>query len=144
MRGPAGAVAILLLSGAAASATAEIYSWRDAGGKVHFGDRKPAGTAAKEIELPKVNSLRAVTVEPTEMSSRKVTLYSAGWCGYCRKAREHFKRENIPFDEHDVEASAKGRTDYARLGGRGVPIILVGQQRMNGFDPARFEALYDH
>ena len=137
------AASVLLLSGAGLVGAAEVYSWRDADGRVHFGDRKPADTAARRIDLPTVNSVGAVSVEPTAMSSRKVTLYSAVWCGYCRKARAHFKREAIPFDEFDVETSAKGRADYARLQGRGVPIILVGQQRMNGFDPDRFAALYE-
>jgi glutaredoxin len=131
-----------LAAGQASAVNAEIYSWRDADGRMQFGDRKPADTAAAMIVLPKVNSLRAVSVETAAVASTKVTLYSASWCGYCKKARAYFTRESISFDEYDVETSAKGRTDYARLKGHGVPIILVGQQRMNGFDAAQFAALY--
>ncbi len=72
----------------------------------------------------------------------KVVLYSAGWCGICKRARAYLRSHGIPFDEHDVETSAKGREDFVGLGGRGVPIILVGRRRMNGFSPDRFDQLY--
>lgn len=134
-------LAALCLVGTGLSA-GEIFTWKDAQGRVHFGDRKPADAEVRTLELPKVNSLRAVSVERTSQTSEKVILYSAEWCGYCRKARAYFVRESIPFDEFDVEKSAKGRADYARLQGRGVPIILIGDQRMNGFNEARFAALY--
>ena len=124
-------------------AFAEIFSWRDAEGRIQFGDRKPADSRVTTVKLRKVNSLRAVTVEAIEVAANsKVTLYSATWCGYCRRAREYFKHEAIPFEEYDIETSDKGRKDYARLNGSGVPIILFGKQRMNGFDAAQFAALY--
>ena len=136
-------VLAIVLVGSARPAFAEIFSWRDAEGRIQFGDRKPADSRVTTIKLRKVNSLRAVTVEAIEVAANsKVTLYSATWCGYCRRAREYFKHEAIPFEEYDIETSDKGRTDYARLNGNGVPIILFGKQRMNGFDAAQFAALY--
>jgi glutaredoxin len=71
-----------------------------------------------------------------------VTLYSASWCGVCRRARSYFNRNRIPFTEYDVEQSERGRQDYRALQGRGVPIILVGATRMNGFSPDAFDAMY--
>jgi glutaredoxin len=124
------------------SGHAEVYQWRDAAGRVHFGDRKPADAAAATVEVPRVNSVAAVTVQARDVASSAVTLYSASWCGYCRKAREYFRQKSIPFEEYDVETSAKGRLDYAVMKGRGVPIILVGHHRMDGFDATRFAALY--
>lgn len=44
--------------------------------------------------------------------------------------------------EYDVEKSSKGKRDFKRLGGTGVPIILVGQKRLNGFSWETFEKLY--
>ena len=43
--------------------------------------------------------------------------------------------------ELDVEKSAEGKQEYRELKGRGVPIILVGDQRMNGYDQARLEGM---
>jgi hypothetical protein len=38
-----------------------------------------------------------------------------------------------------VERSAQGKQEYRDLQGRGVPIILVGDQRMNGYSQARLD-----
>jgi glutaredoxin len=58
------------------------------------------------------------------------------------QAKRHFKRNHIPYKEYDVEKSASGRRDYKHLNGSGVPVILLGNQRMNGFSPERFDPLY--
>ena len=42
---------------------AEIYSWKDAAGQVHFGDQPPAGQA-KEIVRPRINTIE--TFEPDQ------------------------------------------------------------------------------
>lgn len=69
-------------------------------------------------------------------------MYSAVWCGVCKKARRYFIDNGIAFSEFDVETSQQGREDFERLGGRGVPIILVDDARMNGFNATRFAQLY--
>lgn len=130
-------------------AFSEIYRWTDADGNVQFGDRPPPSLKARPIEL-KINSYESVTIEPfvpfksgRPHKSKAVILYSTAWCGYCRKARNYLKENKIPFEEYDVEKSDKGKRDYERLNGRGVPILLIGDQRMNGFSVARFRKLYD-
>jgi glutaredoxin len=64
-------------------------------------------------------------------------MYATDWCPYCRKAREFFARRGITYAELDIEKSPAARAEYDRLGGRGVPLILVGTQRMNGFSQER-------
>lgn len=132
-----------------AGAWAEVYRWTDADGRVHFGDKPPRDAQTEQVEI-RINSYSApqIVQPPTpshriEAAVRKaVVMYSASWCGVCKRAAAYFRAEGIPFTEYDVERSAKGRADFRRLGGRGVPVILVGQARMNGFSEAHFEQLY--
>ena len=125
---------------------AEIFKWTDEDGKVHFGDRPPGEREVEKIEV-KINSYTSVEVVPFEASvttrvrRAKVVMYSTVWCGYCKKARRYFKENKISFQEYDTETSEKGKADYKRLKGTGVPIILVGKKRMNGFSPSAFERL---
>lgn len=58
-------------------------------------------------------------------------MYTTSWCPYCRQAREYFRDNGIPFVEYDIEKDAAARRRYDALGGRGVPVILVGDCRMN-------------
>ena len=70
-------------------------------------------------------------------------MYSASWCGVCKKAKSYFKKNNIPYKVYDVEKSRTGKRAFKRLGGKSVPVIIVGTRRMNGFTASRFEKLYE-
>jgi glutaredoxin len=123
---------------------AEIYTWKDAQGRTHFGDRPPSDSKPQQLEL-EINTIHRPQVQSLDSSlagAQKVTIYTTDWCGICTKAKSHFRRNQIPFREYDVEKSDKGRRDYRKLNGSGVPIILVGKQRMNGFSAERFDRLY--
>ncbi|PVV12536.1 MAG: hypothetical protein B6D77_05440 [gamma proteobacterium symbiont of Ctena orbiculata] len=132
---------LVALTGGSASADA-IYKWRDENGKVHFGDRPPVMEESQPVTV-KPNIYQAPKYKPNTGSGReKVVMYSTKRCGYCKQARQYFKRKAIPYVEYDVETSQKGRRDYKKLGGRGVPIILVGERRLNGFSKAGFRRIY--
>lgn len=130
----------------------EIYKWVDKNGNIKFSDKKPVtGNKTKTVKL-KINTVKVPNIynnpmdedfalDKTISSSKKVIIYSASWCGVCTTAKKYFKQKGIPYKEYDVETSAKGRKDFKRLNGRGVPIILMGKKRMDGFDQSYFERL---
>jgi len=145
----------LLLTGL--SAHGETYKWTDKQGQVHFSDKAPEAVMVESIgnEL-RVNSYQGTDVtksqflgqrdadrqEKADRNRPSVVMYSAVWCGVCKRARQYFKAHKISFREYDVETSEKGRKDFLRMNGRGVPIIFIGKKRMNGFDSARFKNFY--
>ena len=131
-------------------ASAEIYQWVDENGKRHSSDRKPTKVEKIETFEQKINSHQKVSYEDypfrpveTDASNSDVVMYSATWCGYCRKARNYFNQNNIKFVEYDVEKTEKGKSDYKKLNATGVPVILIGKKRMNGFSEERFKYLYE-
>lgn len=73
---------------------------------------------------------------------KKVVMYSAPWCGVCKRARQFFKDRAIPFRELDIEHNTMARRELERMKARGVPVILVGGKRLNGFSEKAFMALY--
>lgn len=72
----------------------------------------------------------------------QVVFYSASWCGYCKQAREYMRSKNVPFAEYDVEKTEKGKADLKALHAAGVPVILIGDQKLMGFQPAQFDSAY--
>ncbi len=145
-------LAALTLSALLASPAgfAQLYKWVDDQGKVHYGDSPPDSAALQQIR-GNVTSFTSTTVEPFEIDekllttrtkSKSVVMYSTSWCGYCRQAARYFRKHRISFKEYDIEKSEKGLRDYKKLNGRGVPIILVGKRRMNGFNAKTFDQLY--
>ncbi len=111
---------------------------------MHFGDRPPQGRDARQVEI-RVNTYTApaavVQEAATLTESRDIVIYTTQRCGYCKQARAFLTGHGIPYQEYDVEHSPRGREDYRRLKGRGVPIILVGEQRMNGYSEDSLSAL---
>lgn len=123
---------------------AQVYQWKDEKGNVVFSDKKPeTGVVAKSVDVKVVNSYKNVTVEPLAApSAHGVVMYSTQSCGYCKQARAHFARNNIAFTDKDIEKSASAKREHKRLGGTGVPLIVVGKQKMKGFSAARFDRMY--
>jgi len=122
---------------------AEVYKWVDANGKVYFSDQKPASTEAEVIKLDVVTYTEVTYANSNADVGVKVVMYSTDWCGYCKKARKYFRANNIPFIEYDIEKDGKAKRRYKEMGARGVPVILVGKKRMNGFSEGGFERIYN-
>jgi glutaredoxin len=129
-------------------AAAQVYKWTGPDGKVHYGDRPPQDVKKQElkIRIPSYDGPVLVrdwsAVLGTTPAAGTVTMYSTAWCGHCKNARSYFAAKRIPYREIDVEKSPEGASDFQRLGGEGVPLIVVGRRAMSGFSPEEFEALY--
>ena len=148
-----GPIRIVLLSLALISATsvayAGIYRWVDDQGNMHFSDRRPGTADSEKLELPEINTYEGVTYDTSAYdtavhgSGQKVVMYSTDWCGVCKKAKKYFKKNNIAFTEYNIDKNAKTRQRYKALGATGVPVILYGKKRMNGFSEAAFRRIYN-
>lgn len=89
-------------------------------------------------QLAKLQSLRA----PTVASVSGVVLYSAVWCGYCTKAKAWLGAKGIAYREVDID-TPDGMASYAQAGGgRGVPLLVAGGQRVQGFSPGAYDQLF--
>jgi len=74
---------------------------------------------------------------------KKVTVYSTKNCPYCRMAKAFLDKHGIPYEEIDVgedSDAAKKMTDLS--GQRGVPVIIVDNEVIVGFDSQRLNDLF--
>ncbi len=139
-------LAVLLPAWAAAG---QLYKYADSEGRVQFTDRPPKGVQAEALNIRVPSDRGPAQVEnpggraglPAAAEKARVTLYGNQSCGYCRRARAYLNERNVPFRDLDVDEDPAAREDYRRLNGRGVPVILVGNRRMNGFDQVYLEQL---
>lgn len=70
-----------------------------------------------------------------------VIMYTTSWCGYCRKARNYFRKNGIPFIDKDIEEDAAAQREMiAKVGGRsGVPVIDIDGIIIRGFNVRAIE-----
>ena len=126
---------------------AEIYKHVDKNGRVHFSDRPSAKQKSEKLRVRKINSIKGPAVvtkqrEETVSKKDKIIMYSAEWCGVCKRAKRYFKANNIPFREYDIDKSRKAKREFLKLQGKGVPLILVGDYIMAGFNQKYFDKYY--
>jgi glutaredoxin len=131
---------ILLALFLAWPASAGVYKWTDAQGRVQYSDSPPPAAKATQLRLQTYTG--PVEVSRAVGTDSGVTIYTTEWCGVCQRAKAFFKQNGVPFREWDVEKTAYGAIKFKQLGGSGVPVITVGAEKMMGFDAGRFMALW--
>lgn len=118
----------------AVTAHADVYKWTDASGRTHY-ESSPGAGKSESLHLQGSTGQAANSLP-------KVVMYATSWCPYCAKARAYFTSKHISFNEQDIENSSSAKRAYDKLGGNGVPLILVDNERMQGFNAEQFDALY--
>ncbi|KKK49462.1 hypothetical protein LCGC14_3134800, partial [marine sediment metagenome] len=79
-------------------------------------------------------------IDVSTINESDVVIYTTSWCTYCRKARVFLRQANIPYTEYDIEKSARAYAEYQQISGRGVPVIRIGKQTIQGYDPVAIRA----
>ncbi|MBS1198174.1 MAG: glutaredoxin-like protein YruB [Proteobacteria bacterium] len=74
--------------------------------------------------------------------SKQAVLFSAQWCGYCRKAKAYLASKGIAYKEYDIDTEDGMRAMVSVGGGKGVPVLLWKGQRQGGFSPEGYDAFF--
>ncbi len=75
---------------------------------------------------------------------KTVTIYSTPTCHFCSMAKEFFAEKGIEYTGYDVSTDAAKREEMIQLTGQlGVPVIVIGEDMMVGFDRAKVAAKLD-
>jgi glutaredoxin 3 len=69
-------------------------------------------------------------------------IYSTPTCTYCNLAKTFFKANNIAYTEHNVATDlAKRKEMIDKTGQMGVPVIIINEEVVIGFDEKRVREL---
>ena len=74
----------------------------------------------------------------------QVTLYATDWCPYCEKTRALLAQKQVPYKEYNIETSEQGRSQYQRLAGKGVPVLLIDGEVVRGYNEKTIMAALAH
>lgn len=73
--------------------------------------------------------------------SKRVVLYNASWCPYCRQVRAILARNNIKYSMLDATTAPVQADMIKRFGSTSVPRTVIGGVVVNGVDEARIKRL---
>ena len=73
----------------------------------------------------------------------KVTVYSTRQCQYCRMTKAFLDKYGVPYESIDVGSDSKAAEMMIALSGqRGVPVIVIDDEVIVGFDSQRLNELF--
>ena len=75
-------------------------------------------------------------------NTQKVIIYSTPTCHFCNMAKEFFKENNVSYESFDVASDMEKRTEMLeRSGQMGVPVIIIGNNLIIGFNKPKISEL---
>lgn len=76
------------------------------------------------------------------MATKDIIVYSTPTWPYCRQAKEYLSQKGIAYKDYDVAADrSKAREMIEKSGQMGVPVIVVDNDIMVGFNQAKLDEL---
>lgn len=78
-------------------------------------------------------------VPSAEGVSPLVQVYTTRSCGYCKLLRRYLAARGIAYAEYDIETNRTAWLAFKASGGQGVPFVVIGAQRIHGFNPVALE-----
>ena len=87
------------------------------------------------VSIPTPTAVAFQDWQPDPNPNRsKVVLYSAPWCGACKRAKRHLIRQRVPYVERDIESDRSAARDLKRLLGRiAIPLLDVNGRYVSGY-----------
>ena len=68
-----------------------------------------------------------------------VTVYTTTRCAHCHRLTAFLRQQGVRFSEQNIERNRRAFIEFQRQGGKGVPLVLIGQQKLNGFNPSKLK-----
>ena len=69
-------------------------------------------------------------------AGKPVVLYATSTCPYCAKVRKLFAERHVAYTEYQIDKSADANRDFLARKGIGVPLLYIGDRRIDGFREA--------
>jgi glutaredoxin-like YruB-family protein len=145
------------------ASSAEIYSWEDENGVVHYSDTPPAHITDWEAKeeatgdksqqndqnqryeynpelISEILDELGDDSEDDSESGPSVELYVTSWCTYCHKAKAFFRSRGIEFTEYNIEKDeAAAQRMLSHTKSRAVPFAIINGYFVQGYSIAAYE-----
>lgn len=70
---------------------------------------------------------------------KDVTIYTSESCQFCHMAKDFLDEHKIPYTEKNISQDKEAMMELRSKGFTGVPLIVVGEETIYGFDQDKLE-----
>jgi len=76
------------------------------------------------------------------MKTHKVVVFTTPTCSWCRRVKQYMRQQQVRFREIDVSKDERAGRDMVKMTGQqGVPVILIDNKPIFGFDKPQIDRL---
>lgn len=73
---------------------------------------------------------------------KEVIIYSTPTCHFCHMAKDYFTEKGVVFTDYNVAENQEKKQEMIEMTGQlGVPVILIGDNAIVGFDKPKVDEL---
>ncbi|NRR22316.1 glutaredoxin family protein [Brevibacillus sp. MS2.2] len=66
-------------------------------------------------------------------------VYSSTNCNFCKQLKSYLTEQNISFEERNIDEKDEYGQELSRLGVMSVPLTVIGEKQILGFNPTRIK-----
>jgi glutaredoxin-like YruB-family protein len=75
-------------------------------------------------------------------NQKKVIIYTAVWCPWCKRTKQFFDEHGVKYEERDIEKDPKNAEEVVEKSGQmGIPVTDIDGEIVVGFDKERLSEL---
>jgi glutaredoxin 3 len=73
----------------------------------------------------------------------RIVIFTSSTCGWCEALKSYLKKHRFRYRELDVSKDPRGAKELERRGIRSVPVVLIDNHPVIGFDREKINRLLD-
>lgn len=75
---------------------------------------------------------------------KNVVVYTSNTCPYCTLAKEYLDEKGVEYSVKNVQKDTEARKELMDMGHMGVPVIVIGDEEIVGFDKSKIDLALDN
>lgn len=72
---------------------------------------------------------------------KEIVVYTSNTCVYCHQVKDYLNSLGVAYSEKNVSTDMAARKELMAKGFMGVPVIMIGEETIQGFDKVRLDEL---
>lgn len=74
---------------------------------------------------------------------KNVVVYTSSTCPYCTLATEYLDEKGVEYSVKNVQKDSDARKELMDMGHMGVPVVLIDEEQIVGFDKSKIDLALD-
>lgn len=71
---------------------------------------------------------------------KDITVYTSTTCSFCHMVKDYLDSKGLKYTEKNIAEDKEARMEMMKMGFTGVPVVIIGDEKILGYDKAKIDA----